>query len=148
MAVIVEDTDFQPSVMDGEDYQAGRFALSLRKECFRLVLGLLGDYSIDISDPISDRFYKDIWMVTAAKNASVYDKVFRCLPTDAVLNYKILKDYMSRPCMATEDPAQACVELKKIRGYLVQFPLYFLFEENLFPSFNSKEGIMPIELWT
>lgn len=43
--------------------------------CDRVVLGLLGDHSIDISDPISDRFYKDIWMVTAAKNASVYDKV-------------------------------------------------------------------------
>ncbi|XP_067265041.1 phospholipase D1 isoform X1 [Chanodichthys erythropterus] len=147
MAVVVEDTEFQPSVMDGESYQAGRFALSLREECFRLILGLLGD-NIDISDPISDRFYKEIWMVTAAKNASVYDKVFRCLPTDAVLNYKILKDYMSRPCMAGEDPAQACAELKKIRGFLVQFPLYFLSEENLFPSFNSKEGIMPIELWT
>ncbi|XP_067300101.1 phospholipase D1 isoform X2 [Pseudorasbora parva] len=147
MAVVVEDTEFQPSVMDGESYQAGRFALSLREECFRLVLGLMGD-NIDISDPISDRFYKEIWMVTAAKNASVYDKVFRCLPTDAVLNYKILKDYMSRPCMAAEDPAQACTELKKIRGFLVQFPLYFLSEENLFPSFNSKEGIMPIELWT
>ncbi|XP_042587350.1 phospholipase D1-like isoform X2 [Cyprinus carpio] len=147
MAVVVEDTEFQPSVMDGESYQAGSFALSLREECFRLVLGLLGD-NIDIRDPISDRFYKDVWMVTAAKNASVYDKVFRCLPTDAVLNYKILRDYMSRPCMAIEDPAQACAELKKIRGFLVQFPLYFLSEENLFPSFNSKEGIMPIELWT
>lgn len=43
--------------------------------CDRLVLGLLGDYSVDISDPISDRFYKEIWMVTAAKNASFYDKV-------------------------------------------------------------------------
>ncbi|KAK2904932.1 hypothetical protein Q8A67_006731 [Cirrhinus molitorella] len=147
MAVVVEDTEFQPSVMDGESYQAGRFALSLREECFRLVLGLLGD-NVDISDPISDRFYKEIWMVTAAKNASLYDKVFRCLPTDAVLNYKILRDYMSRPCMAAEDPAQACAELKKIRGFLVQFPLYFLSEENLFPSFNSKEGIMPVELWT
>ncbi|XP_039511420.1 phospholipase D1 isoform X4 [Pimephales promelas] len=147
MAVVVEDTEFQLSVMDGESYQAGRFALSLREECFRLVLGLLGD-NIDISDPISDRFYKEIWMVTAAKNASVYDKVFRCLPTDAVLNYKILKDYMSRPCMAAEDPPQAFTELKKIRGFLVQFPLYFLSEENLFPSFNSKEGMMPIELWT
>lgn len=45
---------------------------------FRLVLGLLGD-SIDISDPISDRFYKEVWMVTAAKNASVYDKVNKSL---------------------------------------------------------------------
>lgn len=43
--------------------------------CFRVVLGLLEDYSVDISDPISDRFYKEVWMVTAAKNASVYDKV-------------------------------------------------------------------------
>lgn len=42
---------------------------------FRLVLGLMGDYSVDISDPICDRFYKEIWMVTAARNASVYDKV-------------------------------------------------------------------------
>uniref|UniRef100_A0A671Q6H8 phospholipase D n=1 Tax=Sinocyclocheilus anshuiensis TaxID=1608454 RepID=A0A671Q6H8_9TELE len=144
MAVVVEDTEFQPSVMDGESYQAGSFALSLREECFRLVRGLLGD----ISDPISDRFYKEVWMVTVAKNASVYDKVFSCLPTEAVLNYKILREYMSRPCMAIEDPAQACAELKKIRGFLVQFPLYFLSEENLFPSYNSKEGIMPIELWT
>lgn len=43
--------------------------------CGRVVLGLLGDYSVDISDPISDKFYKEIWMGTAAKNASVYDKV-------------------------------------------------------------------------
>lgn len=35
MAVVVEDTEFQLSVMDGESYQAGSFALSLRDECFR-----------------------------------------------------------------------------------------------------------------
>uniref|UniRef100_A0A671QAH1 phospholipase D n=1 Tax=Sinocyclocheilus anshuiensis TaxID=1608454 RepID=A0A671QAH1_9TELE len=148
MAVVVEDTEFQPSVMDGESYQAGSFALSLREECFRSSCEIHHSYSLDISDPISDRFYKEVWMVTVAKNASVYDKVFSCLPTEAVLNYKILREYMSRPCMAIEDPAQACAELKKIRGFLVQFPLYFLSEENLFPSYNSKEGIMPIELWT
>ncbi|XP_035263647.1 phospholipase D1 isoform X1 [Anguilla anguilla] len=148
MAVVVEDSELQASVMDGETYQAGRFARSLREKCFRLVLGLLDDPTVDVSDPISDRFYKDIWMVTAAKNANVYDKVFRCLPTDAVLNYKILREYVSHPCMATEDPAQACEELRKVRGFLVQFPFYFLSEENLFPSLNSKEGMMPIELWT
>lgn len=35
MAVVVEDMEIQDSLMDGESYQAGRFALSLRKECFR-----------------------------------------------------------------------------------------------------------------
>ncbi|KAI1885071.1 hypothetical protein AGOR_G00216410 [Albula goreensis] len=148
MAVVVEDSEFQASVMDGEAYQAGRFARSLREECFRLVLGLLHDPTVDVCDPVSDKFYKEIWMVTAAKNASVYDKVFRCLPTDAVLNYKLLREYVSRPCLAVEDPVQACEELRKVHGFLVQFPFYFLSEENLFPSINSKEGMMPIELWT
>uniref|UniRef100_A0A8C4SS35 phospholipase D n=1 Tax=Erpetoichthys calabaricus TaxID=27687 RepID=A0A8C4SS35_ERPCA len=148
IAVIVEDTEFVPSVMDGKDYKAGRFALSLRLKCFRLVLGLLEDFCVDVSDPVCDRFYKEIWMVTAARNASVYDKVFRCVPTDAVLNNKILREYMSRPSMAAEDPLQAFEELRKIRGFLVQFPFSFLSEENLFPSINSKEGMMPVELWT
>ncbi|XP_071779656.1 phospholipase D1 [Centroberyx gerrardi] len=148
MAVVVEDTETVTGVMDGEIYQAGKFALSLRVECFRMVLGLLSDPSVDVSDPVSDHFYKEVWMVTAARNASVYDRVFRCVPTDAVLNNKILREYVSRPCLAHEDPLLASEELRKVRGFLVQFPFHFLSEENLFPSFNSKEGMMPIELWT
>ncbi|XP_029568336.1 phospholipase D1-like [Salmo trutta] len=35
MAVVVEDSDMVMAVMDGESYQVGRFALSLREECFR-----------------------------------------------------------------------------------------------------------------
>lgn len=37
MAIVVEDTELQDSLMDGEIYQAGKFALSLRVECFRWV---------------------------------------------------------------------------------------------------------------
>ena len=35
VAVIVEDTETVPSLMDGEEYQAGKFALGLRLECFK-----------------------------------------------------------------------------------------------------------------
>lgn len=35
MAVIVQDTETVPSVMDGEAYQAGVFAQGLRLQCFR-----------------------------------------------------------------------------------------------------------------
>ncbi|KAM9089333.1 phospholipase D1 isoform 2-T3 [Megaptera novaeangliae] len=35
MAVIVQDTETVPSVMDGKEYQAGHFALGLRLQCFR-----------------------------------------------------------------------------------------------------------------
>ena len=35
LAVLIEDTEMEPSLMNGVEYQAGRFALSLRKHCFR-----------------------------------------------------------------------------------------------------------------
>lgn len=35
VAVIVEDSETMDGVMDGQPYQAGKFALQLRLECFR-----------------------------------------------------------------------------------------------------------------
>lgn len=35
MAVLVEDEERVPSIMGGEEYQAGPITLALRKECFR-----------------------------------------------------------------------------------------------------------------
>lgn len=148
MAVIVQDTEMVPSVMDGKEYQAGRFARDLRLECFRLVLGYLSDPSEDLQDPVSDKFFKEIWVSTAARNATIYDKVFRCLPNDEVHNLIQLRDFINKPILAKEDRLRAEEELRKIRGFLVQFPLYFLSEENLLPSVGTKEAIVPMEVWT
>ncbi|XP_012591854.2 phospholipase D1 isoform X3 [Microcebus murinus] len=148
MAVIVQDTETVPSVMDGEEYQAGRFAQALRLQCFRVVLGYLDDPSEDIQDPVSDRFFKEVWVSTAARNATIYDKVFRCLPNDEVHNLIQLRDFISKPILAKEDPIRAEEELRKIRGFLVQFPFYFLSEESLLPSVGTKEAIVPMEVWT
>lgn len=41
----------------------------------RTILGGHTDTSIDLSDPISDRFYKEVWMTTAGRNATIYEKV-------------------------------------------------------------------------
>jgi phospholipase D1/2 len=35
VAVIIEDSETVTAVMDGHEYQAGRYALALRLECFR-----------------------------------------------------------------------------------------------------------------
>ncbi|XP_058588372.1 phospholipase D1 isoform X2 [Neofelis nebulosa] len=148
MAVIVQDTETVPSVMDGEEYQAGRFAQGLRLQSFRVVLGYLSDPSENIQDPVSDKFFKEVWVATAARNATIYDKVFRCLPNDEVHNLIQLRDFISKPILAKEDPIKAEEELKKIRGFLVQFPFYFLSEENLLPSVGTKEAIVPTEVWT
>ncbi|KAM9089331.1 phospholipase D1 isoform 1-T2 [Megaptera novaeangliae] len=148
MAVIVQDTETVPSVMDGKEYQAGHFALGLRLQCFRVVLGYLSGPSEDIQDPVSDKFFKEVWVSTAARNATIYDKVFRCLPSDEVHNLIQLRDFISKPILAKEDPIRAEEELKKIRGFLVQFPFYFLSEENLLPSVGTKEAMVPTEVWT
>lgn len=58
--------------------------LSLITSCFllvcpslplRTILGAHTDSSIDVSDPVSDQFYKEVWMATAARNATIYQKV-------------------------------------------------------------------------
>lgn len=45
----------------------------------RTILGAHTDPSIDVSDPISDHFYKEIWMATCARNATIYQKVIPIL---------------------------------------------------------------------
>lgn len=40
-----------------------------------MILGANTDPSIDVTDPISDQFYKEVWMATAARNATIYQKV-------------------------------------------------------------------------
>uniref|UniRef100_A0A4W3I7B7 Phospholipase D1 n=1 Tax=Callorhinchus milii TaxID=7868 RepID=A0A4W3I7B7_CALMI len=131
MAVIVQDTATVPSVMDGAEYQAGPFALRLRLYCFKLILGAFSDPSIDVQDPISERFYKEVWIATSARNATIYEKVFRCLPSDEVRNNEELAQFNQKPGLQKEDEGRAREELKKIRGFLLQFPLYFLSEETL-----------------
>uniref|UniRef100_A0A8C1TF92 phospholipase D n=1 Tax=Cyprinus carpio TaxID=7962 RepID=A0A8C1TF92_CYPCA len=148
VAVIFEDSETTPSVMDGQEYQAGKFALQLRLECFKTILGAFNDPTIDVSDPISNGFYKDVWMSISGRNATIYEKVFRCLPSGLVRNKQELMSFQSKPGLDKENPVKAQELLKKIRGSLVQFPLEFLCEENLMPSVGTKEGMVPTELWT
>lgn len=147
VAVIYEDIHTVKSVMDGQEFQAGPFGLSLRLECFRMILGANTDPSIDVTDPISDQFYKEVWMSTAARNATIYQRVFRCLPSSDVRTILELDSFLSKPGLDKEDPARAQEELKKIRGFLVQFPLQFLSEQNLLPPIGSKEAMVPMEVW-
>ncbi|KAL0156549.1 hypothetical protein M9458_047795, partial [Cirrhinus mrigala] len=94
---------------------------------------------IDVTDPISDQFYKEVWMATAARNATIYQKVFRCLPSSDVRSILELDGFLSKPGLEKEDPARAQEELKKIRGFLVH-------EQNLLPPIGSKEAMVPMDV--
>uniref|UniRef100_H3D2I7 Phospholipase n=1 Tax=Tetraodon nigroviridis TaxID=99883 RepID=H3D2I7_TETNG len=148
MAVFVEDEERVPSIMGGEEYQAGPLTLALRKECFSVLVGAQSDPSISVDDPISDEFFFVAWNAAAKLNASIYDKVFKCPPHDTVHNTRELKEYAAQEHLCDTNPEQAREELKAVRGLLVHFPLKFLCEENLLPPLNTKEGIPPVGLWT
>lgn len=86
--------------MNNKAFPSGKFAGSLRKYLFKEHLGLLGRENefadIDITDPISDYFYNDIWYKTAALNTELYEKVFHCLPSDNVQSFEDLKKFKRR----------------------------------------------------
>uniref|UniRef100_A0A672JQ14 Phospholipase n=1 Tax=Salarias fasciatus TaxID=181472 RepID=A0A672JQ14_SALFA len=148
LAVFVEDEERVPSVMGGEEYEAGPLTLALRKECFSVLVGAASDPSINVDDPISDEFFFLTWNEAAKQNAKIYDKVFKCLPYNGAHNMREVKEYSGAARLCNTDPDQAKEELKSIRGLLVHFPLKFLCEENLLPPLNTKEGMAPVGLWT
>ncbi|XP_049599377.1 phospholipase D2 isoform X2 [Syngnathus scovelli] len=148
LAVFVEDEERIPSVMGGEEYEAGPLTLALRKECFSVLVGAASDPSINIDDPISDDLFFLVWNSAAKLNATIYNKVFCCLPCDSVHNMQELKEYTSKERLSDTDPEKAKEELKAVQGLLVHFPLKFLCEENLLPPLNTREGMVPVGLWT
>ncbi|XP_067879742.1 phospholipase D2-like [Heterodontus francisci] len=148
LAVFVEDSEMETSVMDGEEYQTGRFAHHLRLQCFKVHLGLSDDQMADVEDPVSDRCFQEIWNATATTNATIYEQVFKSLPSNSAPSLVELREFVSTPGLVSGNPEEAREKLKNIRGFLVQYPLYFLCEEHLLPPLNSKEGMVPIEVWT
>ncbi|XP_070538246.1 phospholipase D1-like isoform X2 [Ptychodera flava] len=150
MAVIVNDTNTVMSKMNGKDYKAGLYASGLRKHLFKEHLGLMTnpDLNIDITDPVSDTFFKEVWQQTAQHNTEIYDKVFHCIPCDCVTSFDELKQYKSKEPLCTSSPGDAYNELAKVKGFLVKMPLEFLCLENLEPSIATQEGMMPTKLWT
>lgn len=124
--------------MDGKPYRAGRFALSLRKKLFREHLGLLKpecDCDVVVDDPISDSFYKDTWIQTAALNTKIYGEVFHCIPCgyrvfryfqkfvtklvhnagDEVTSFEELREYQSVLPLSLTEPSIAQQKLQKIK---------------------------------
>ncbi|XP_045020806.1 phospholipase D2 isoform X2 [Bubalus bubalis] len=147
LAVLIEDTEMEPSLMNGVEYQAGRFALSLRKHCFSVILGAAARPHLDLRDPVCDAFFQ-LWQDTAESNANIYEQIFRCLPSNATRSLRALREYVVVEPLATVSPPLARSELTQVQGHLVHFPLKFLEDEYLLPSLGSKEGVMPLEVWT
>jgi phospholipase D1/2 len=152
--VIINDEAVDDGKMNGESFPTGHFAGKLRRFLFREHLGLLDaqanghDESIDINDPISDAFYKEVWQKTSKENTKIFDEIFKCIPNNNVRTIASLKKYNDEPGLCKVDAEMAQIKLKSIQGYLVDLPLDFLCDENLTAPTTSKEGMLSHAVWT
>jgi phospholipase D1/2 len=116
IALVIEDPTPLDSQMDGKQWQASRFAASLRRELSRKHLGLLKpqDYtrpnancepvgvpneadlnspeSQVVADPLSSTF-QSLWNSRARTNTEVFRKVFNPVPDDYVRNWDAYKEF-------------------------------------------------------
>ncbi|XP_059439509.1 phospholipase D zeta 1-like [Corylus avellana] len=161
IGVVIEDKDFLDSSMNGEPWQAGKFSYTLRCSLWSEHLGLSAGEINQISDPVTDSTYKDLWLATAKKNSIIYQDAFACIPNDRIHSRAALRQSMAHwkeklghttidlgiapeKLESSEngevkeiDPME---RLKSIRGHLVSFPLEFMCEENnMRPVFNESE---------
>lgn len=116
IAIVIEDTTPVQSTMNGQPWQASRFAVSLRRELFRKHLGLLppqdyqrpdanfepvgvpNHFDLDcpesriVADPLSDTL-QSLWNSRAHTNTEVFRKVFHAVPDDVVRNWATYKEF-------------------------------------------------------
>ena len=60
---------------------------------------------IDVKDCTSDEFF-NLFKTTSSQNTRVYDEVFKCLPSDNILNFDILATYRDQNCLVKSDPVK------------------------------------------
>ncbi|CAF5204300.1 unnamed protein product, partial [Rotaria magnacalcarata] len=105
-----------------------------------MMLGIQFDNpnNINVNDPVSDEFY-DYFREVAKKNTLIYEEVFATLPSDRVRRFDQVAPYADAQKLKETDPLLAQEKLKHIQGVLVEYPLYFLDDENYLPSLNTRE---------
>lgn len=135
IAMIVQDTTKVASVLAGEPRQVSQFAYSLRTAIFKEHLGTTDEEII--RDPLGDTFSNE-WISCAARNTNLYRELFRCYPDDYVASISEIVGFESQA--HTENYEQLKDGLK---GYLVEFPLDFLKNEDLRIPIFTKEYVIP-----
>ncbi|KAF8057468.1 hypothetical protein FPV67DRAFT_564190 [Lyophyllum atratum] len=123
ICLVVEDDNKIESYMDGQPFQASRFAATLRRKLFREHLGLIPpqmpydanpevtsfmrpaphpnddetgtDHDMLVVDPVADETM-GLWMETARKNREVFTEVFRPVPTNLARDWAGYDGYLPK----------------------------------------------------
>ncbi|WJX27791.1 Phospholipase D zeta 1 [Trifolium repens] len=160
IGVVIEDKELTDSYMDGKPWKAGKFSLTLRLSLWSEHLGLPAGEVNQIMDPIVDSTYKDIWMTIAKTNTAIYQDVFSCVPNDLIhtrlafrQNMALWKEKIGHTTIdlgIAPDKLESYQDgdikntppmerLASVKGHLVSFPLEFMSQESLRPTFSEGE---------
>lgn len=107
LSIVMEDKRTLPSTMDGQPYEAGYHAATLRRFLWREHMGLIPAQTLDasndpnaqppgdcpndvhegiqydfVADPLNDDVW-GMWNDRASKNTEIYRRLFRAEPDDA-----------------------------------------------------------------
>ncbi|KAF2205710.1 phospholipase D/nuclease [Delitschia confertaspora ATCC 74209] len=121
IAIVCDDTDKIETTMNGQPYQAGRHAFTLRNILWREHMGLLPAQSLDakddpnaqppgdspndnlegpeydfLKDPLSDDLWNE-WCERASTNTSVFRDLFHVDPDDDILTFEDYDKFTPNP---------------------------------------------------
>ncbi|KAI0738349.1 phospholipase D/nuclease [Daedaleopsis nitida] len=173
IALVVEDDDMIESYMDGEPYQASRFAATLRRKLYREHLGLIEPQWCTARDSpdsfmrpapypnedetrsredemVADPLHQDtfhLWNDTARKNREIFTEIFRPVPTNLIRSWKDYESYVPNVMTGHAVPDIPLDRIKsrlsEVRGALVECPMDFLIDDDGFVTGPEWRGLNP-----
>ncbi|CAB4065035.1 PLD1_2 [Lepeophtheirus salmonis] len=149
VCLMIEDLEFcELNTERGTSFKSGKYAGSLRRALMGEHLGLSPSSRELLLDPVSNEFYKDIWLKTASINSKIFDEIFMVVPNDQVLTTEECRKFEEKLPIAELDRFAARKAIANLRGNVVMLPLQFLEHEDLRPPALTNEGLVPSVTWT
>merc|ERR1711939_1225171 len=134
LSIVMQDTRVLESTMDGQPFQAGYHAATLRRHLWREHLGMIEAQTLDAKDDpnaqpptvaMNDEYSGEEWEFVAdpVENIRTWNDYDTFAPRKSVKQGHLHDPYMPA--------AKVREELDKIRGHLVWMPMGFLEEEKM-----------------
>jgi len=137
IAMVLNDTEKVVTTLAGETRRVSRFAHELRMTIFKEIMGTTDDRLV--RDPLSEEFTSN-WQMTAETNTILYREIFGCYPDDNIKSFAQIRTLQEK-----SDLSQYSSKKHLFKGFLVQFPLEFLFNEDLRLALFNKKSILTKE---
>jgi phospholipase D1/2 len=138
IAMVIEDQDLIETLLGGAEVLGSKFAYDLRIKLFKEFSGCDNEWAL--KDPLDEAFV-EVWDKVAEvrrmqRNTQAYRAVFNCYPDD---KFRRISDLVKAQT-SLDDYA---TNVDSIKGFLVDFPLEFLADEDLKITIFSKEYYIP-----